>query len=197
MRHSLIRLALGAIAPVGLIFAGCTATLQPQPTDEPAYCSAYDPAQATKKGEADALNEPSSTKPCPGECSQCFAAYSYGYAMGLKQVEEHQCAVRRCGAQYPLTYEGPADPSLQAYYRQLFEACLNLEKLAAAAGRKPACDDAEIARLEKERDERMRELDRQREKCRADALREHPDKDQTWIDVEVDGCVDNWLSSGH
>ncbi len=206
---ALTSLVVRAAVAAGLIFAGCATA--PRPPEDPSYCSSYDSITAWHKGQADALNEPSRTKPCPQECSRCVASYSDGYSFGLQQAEAHRCAVARCSAEY--LPPSSSDPLVQSLYRSEFTLCLNLEKFEAEVSAPPAfapfeegqayelaperpsprCSEAEIERLEEKTDERSREFDREWEKCNSEARRQNPGKYKTWIEIETENCVDDWL----
>ncbi len=102
---------------------------------------------------------------------------------------------------------------MQSLYRSEFTLCLNLEKFEAEISAPPAfapfeegqvyelaperpsprCSEAEIERLEEKTDKRSREFDREWEKCNSEARRQNPGKDKTWIEIETENCVDDWL----
>ena len=149
MRRRITHALARAIVPVVLFF-GCSAVPQPHQQDPP-YCFSYDPSAAVLLGEAEALNKPSSTEPCPQDCSQCVAAYTDGYFLGMKEAEIHACAVRRCNAQYPGDFAHPNDLWIQAAHRSVFQSCMRIEEVALERGDLEACDPAQIERLEEMR----------------------------------------------
>jgi hypothetical protein len=106
---------------------------------------------------------------------------------GLTSTGAHWRDVMRC---FRLTLRPRRVKTLD---KSNFEHCVELEKFGAEVpGRPaPACDEAEIERLERETDERKREFDREWEKCGLEARRQNPGKDKTWIDFETENCVHN------
>lgn len=173
-----LKIALAMLA----LLAACATSRQ-----EPAYCSKHPWLDgAWEKRESDALNEPSTGIPaCQPECSSCVELYSKGYSFGLDAAAKHKCAALRCSAMFPSAYSENSQSS-RSLHESLIDSCVKAQEF-----RPEPCDKAAIKQLEDAAAERMRDIEREVDRCRDQVMRENPGKDESTIHLAISECVED------